>query len=326
MTEPMQNKSPKVFLSHATEDKERFVLDFARRLREAGVDVWLDFWELYPGDSLIDKIFEEGLKNADAVVIVISNISVTKNWVREELNAAAISRINKGCMLIPVVIDDCEIPEPLKSLVWLRIPNLVDYTSEFERIVATIFKKRDRPPLGQPPGYASSALPEITDLSHTDVLILKGVGDIILRDGDGNCVLTEDLWKYAQSLDLPRQELEDSLLVLSEMRFLEKGREVAPFPTYFSSTVAGFEMYARFFVPEYKSTKRAVSLAIINGKLNDNDHISEELGQPLFMITHIFDDLAAKRLIGVAHAAGGHAWVTEVSPRLRRSLEDDNSW
>jgi hypothetical protein len=58
---------PKVFLSHASEDKGRFVLDFARQLRENGVDVWLDQWEMKPGDSLVDKIFDEGLKDASAV-------------------------------------------------------------------------------------------------------------------------------------------------------------------------------------------------------------------------------------------------------------------
>jgi hypothetical protein len=56
--------SPRVFLSHASEDKDRFVLPFARALRANGVDVWLDKWEILPGDSLVDKLFEEGLKGA----------------------------------------------------------------------------------------------------------------------------------------------------------------------------------------------------------------------------------------------------------------------
>src|SRR5712691_12860113 len=59
---------PKVFLSHASEDKE-FVLDFASRLRRRGVDVWLDRWEILPGDSFVDKIFDEGLAQAKAVKI-----------------------------------------------------------------------------------------------------------------------------------------------------------------------------------------------------------------------------------------------------------------
>ena len=31
---------PKVFISHASEDKERFVVNFATALRENGIDAW----------------------------------------------------------------------------------------------------------------------------------------------------------------------------------------------------------------------------------------------------------------------------------------------
>lgn len=64
--------NPKVFVSHASEDKNRFVLSFAKRLREKGIDAWLDRWEMAPGDSLVRKIFEEGLKEANAVIVVVS--------------------------------------------------------------------------------------------------------------------------------------------------------------------------------------------------------------------------------------------------------------
>ncbi len=69
---------PKVFVSHASEDKERFVLPFAHELRAAGVDVWVDQWQMVPGDSLVKKIFSEGLENADAVIVVLSKVSITK--------------------------------------------------------------------------------------------------------------------------------------------------------------------------------------------------------------------------------------------------------
>ncbi len=51
--------NPKVFLSHASEDKERFVLDFARKLRESGVDVWLDRWEMLPGVKGREKMYQK---------------------------------------------------------------------------------------------------------------------------------------------------------------------------------------------------------------------------------------------------------------------------
>ena len=54
--------APKVCISHAGEDRERFAKPFAERLRAKGVDAWASFWEINPGDSLVGKIFDEGLK------------------------------------------------------------------------------------------------------------------------------------------------------------------------------------------------------------------------------------------------------------------------
>jgi len=34
--------NPKIFISHASDDKNRFVTGFATRLRENGVDAWVD--------------------------------------------------------------------------------------------------------------------------------------------------------------------------------------------------------------------------------------------------------------------------------------------
>lgn len=112
---------PRVFVSHASEDNSRFAVDFARRLRENGVDAGLDQREMNPGDSLVDKIFEEGLKDARAVIVVLSKSSVRKLWVRGELSASVVNRIIRGTRLIPVFIDDCEVPESLQSTVWQRV-------------------------------------------------------------------------------------------------------------------------------------------------------------------------------------------------------------
>jgi hypothetical protein len=49
--------NPKIFVSHAKEDKDRFVLEFAEKLRNKGIDAWVDNWEMLPGDKLNDKIF-----------------------------------------------------------------------------------------------------------------------------------------------------------------------------------------------------------------------------------------------------------------------------
>src|ERR671939_1221098 len=150
--------NPKVFVSHASEDKERFVLGFATKLRAKGIDAWLDKWEILPGDSLIDKLFEEGVKNAQAVIVVVSKFSVNKPWVREELNAAMVRKINGMSKLIPVVIDDCQVPEALQTTVWERVKDLNSYNGELESIVSAIFEHREKPPIGAPPAYTHSAV------------------------------------------------------------------------------------------------------------------------------------------------------------------------
>ena len=109
----------RAFLSHASEDKEDFVEPLARELAEMGVAPWLDIWEIRPGDSLVRKLFEEGLDTVDAVIVVVSESSAAKPWVREELDAAVVRRITGTVRLIPVRLDDAPIPAPLRHLVWI---------------------------------------------------------------------------------------------------------------------------------------------------------------------------------------------------------------
>jgi hypothetical protein len=51
-----------IFLSHSAKDKE-VVCTVAERLRADGVRVWLDEWEIRPGDSIPAKI-EDGLEHS----------------------------------------------------------------------------------------------------------------------------------------------------------------------------------------------------------------------------------------------------------------------
>src|SRR5512132_1777197 len=95
-----RRRHPRAFLSYSSADKDRFVEGFARRLRERGVDVWYADWQLKPGDSLVNKIFDEGLGNADVFIIVVSDESRKSAWVSEELNSAIVNRIEKSCTLI----------------------------------------------------------------------------------------------------------------------------------------------------------------------------------------------------------------------------------
>jgi hypothetical protein len=142
------NQPPVVFVSHASEDKERFVIPFATRLRQRGIDAWVDKWEITAGDSLVDKIFDEGLKRATAVLIVLSKVSVTKRWVREELDASVVARINRGTRLIPILIDPVEVPEALKHTVWITVSDIDKFDDALEQVASAILRTSTKPPLG----------------------------------------------------------------------------------------------------------------------------------------------------------------------------------
>jgi hypothetical protein len=127
---------PMIFLSHASEDKEEFVAPLGRALAHLGIRPWLDKWEIKAGDSLIDRLFEEGLGSADAVIVVLSKNSVDKPWVKEELSNAAVRRISKGTRLIPVRLDGVRVPEALTHLAWINAERTEAEPRRVARIVS----------------------------------------------------------------------------------------------------------------------------------------------------------------------------------------------
>lgn len=109
---------PSVFLSHASEDKADFAEPLGRELASLGIRPWLNKWEIRPGDSLVAKLFDEGVAAVDAVIVIVSQYSAGKPWVRAELDAAMVRRITENTTLIPIRLDGADMPAPLRMLVW----------------------------------------------------------------------------------------------------------------------------------------------------------------------------------------------------------------
>ena len=73
-----------VSISHASEDKEKFVKPLAIILARAGVKVWYDQFTLRAGDSLLRSI-DKGLANSKSGIVVISKAFIEKKWPEYEL-------------------------------------------------------------------------------------------------------------------------------------------------------------------------------------------------------------------------------------------------
>jgi hypothetical protein len=121
---PMSDKR-KVFVSHNSKDKP-FVRRLVTALEARDVQVWFDEQALGVGDSIVKGI-STGLKDADYLLVVLSTNSVKSAWVQTELNAAMMEETSKkGIVVLPAVIDDCEIPILLRDRIY------ADFRQSFE--------------------------------------------------------------------------------------------------------------------------------------------------------------------------------------------------
>ena len=317
--------APKVFVSHASEDKQRFVLGLASRLRAVGIDAWLDNWELAPGDSLIARIFEEGIGTAQAFIIVLSRFSIDKPWVRRELDVAAVRNIEAGCRLIPIVLDDVEVPSVLQATVWTSISDPNSYDAEFERLVRAIYGASLKPPLGNSPLYLSAIA--IPGLSPTDAVVLRRTGD--------NVMTSESLYADTKAVEqacsddgLDRDGWFESVLALQQAGLLEaKYMAGTSHVMHLQMTNAGFSRYLHSQRPDVDElTRRLAAWLLANppgppaGTI-DAAVLSDQLGESPVVIKFLLQELDALQLASVSVALGGVVRVHSISPLLRRLVE-----
>lgn len=109
-----KDRSMSIVISYSHEDSD-FVSELGANLFKNRVPVWIDRWELTVGDSLIRRI-EEAITKADALIVVLSKTSVESEWCKKELTSGLVIELEaKSVFVLPVVIDDCEIPLFLKE-------------------------------------------------------------------------------------------------------------------------------------------------------------------------------------------------------------------
>lgn len=210
--------TPKAFMSHSSADKD-IVRRLATDLRSKGVDVWFDEWEIRPGDSIVERI-NAGIKDCDIFIIVISRNSVASKWVREELDAALIRRIQEDARIIPVRLDDCEVPPLLSALHYVSIRS---YAEGLKRLIDAIFEVDLRPPLGEAPTGATFAQENPYNLSDTAIRIGKRLFE---QDDTGLPGKLFDIRVLLDSSGSSSTETEDAIHELEEYGFVEVRRYI----------------------------------------------------------------------------------------------------
>lgn len=109
-----KKKHYSIFLSHSSIDKDK-VRDIVRYLKKWNIPIWFDEAEIKIGDSLQSKI-SDGISNSDYLGVVLTKNSVDSKWVKEELEIAINTQINnQKVKVLPILLEDCEIPAFLST-------------------------------------------------------------------------------------------------------------------------------------------------------------------------------------------------------------------
>jgi hypothetical protein len=126
-----------IFISYNHADKGT-AESLAKILVQAKQNVWIDKWELNAGDSLIERI-EEALGGADAILVLLSKSSTQSEWCKKELRSGLLRELEeKSVLVIPIVLDDCDIPLFLREKLW------IDFRKNRDEQLALLLRSLER--------------------------------------------------------------------------------------------------------------------------------------------------------------------------------------
>ncbi len=154
-----------VFLSHSSTDKA-VVSAVAERLRNDGLKVWFDAWEIKPGDSIPAKV-EEGLEHSRVLLVCMSANAFGSEWAQlESCTYRFRDPLNKERRFIPLRLDDAPIKGSLSQFLYINwLP------ADREREYATLLEAC------RPPAKPNTEEPQAA---------LKKVAESLIQlDGDG---------------------------------------------------------------------------------------------------------------------------------------------
>ena len=234
--------SPKrLFISYSNADRD-FAERFAAALQGEGQEVWFAKWEIGPGDSIVSKIFEEGLRDAAAFAVILSKESVRSAWVREELNVAIIRRIENLTRVIPVLKEDVELPTALRALHWVDMRS--DFDAGIRAIINVLHGFSEKPPLGELPGHLKAINEPVSGLSRLASMVAMHLLQATLIDeAFTRAVLNTTL---AEALNLTPVELNDAVDELETQGLAETNKELGTHPFSFRFVEPTYLLYHAF--------------------------------------------------------------------------------
>lgn len=277
MTEA-ESKYPRVFISYSHEDKN-IAHSIAKELTKNGIDPWYDAWEIKAGDSLIEKVFEEGLKDCAVFTILISPTSVKSSWVKNELDVAMINRIRRLSKIVPVVTEETEIPVSLRALKRLYLSEGTE--NVVREIVDVAYDRSTKKPLIRPEPERISKM--ITG-KHGFSSEAATIGAAIARSIN----LSESSFQYFEGkslqaeLDLTPEQINDAVDEMAVRGLVKVHKEIGSGEFdfgFFELTYAFYYTFSEYMLENFDPERDAKQVAATIASHNQitGKQLSEEL-------------------------------------------------
>lgn len=321
---------PLAFLSHTSSDNEvTAALDDG--LSSRGIKTKLDLRSFDGGTPLAKDIYDDGIAIADATVVVISRVSVTKPWVREELDFATVQRVNRKARVIPFIVDDVpdadvsKLFSPVEHLHWVRLSDYPTVDAAAAYIADIIHGRVKAPEIGPPPAWTKEPIyANIFGLEPEDEVLLKFFCRTVLDDVDHYGRLTLFEYKtFATDNGLSDSSLKASLYALENTHHIKMQFSLGDggIPPYVQISDFSIFRYMRGYEPsDYAYLRRTIVAACVNGDANSTNKLNLSLPSERGRAVYILKELETQGHIKALRIMHGQAqWFN--TPTLARLLE-----
>jgi hypothetical protein len=131
-----------VFISYASDTKP-LAEELAKALESQGIEPWVDFRDLHPGQRWRDEL-DRAIDAAQWLIILVGEESRATPWQEAEWSAAlAHTWLNSDKKLLPVIFGDSDPPPFLRNWVSLRFDPRTEASTWTSHVLDTLQNTRD---------------------------------------------------------------------------------------------------------------------------------------------------------------------------------------
>jgi len=304
MNEP-GSRERRVYLAHASEDKH-IAKPMAEELMGLGIEVWYDNWEIGYGDSLRRKM-EEGLGSCTHFVVLLTETSIKKSWVNEEIDAGLMNAVEGTAKFIGLR-HNLPLSAVSPFLKTRLTPEFKPDEEGLRALAGEIFGISKKPPLGEKPRYV-----EAHQSGSTWSVAARVVAEYFVRSSENGQPLqpmaTHD--EIHQETELSMPDVRIGVLDLVGAGLLEKHGYIGG-DSHFSPKSDLFATFDGDFMdwnPEQDARDLAVHLLNLDSEQADACDVSESLGwQPRRFNAAAAYLVSARVVEPIEYMGGGDHW------------------